>query len=246
LDGSTLTHPRQFTKETRLKTITKIIKERPGAGRLGRHVEHDPQSRAFSAGTAAIKTVSHKRHGKAFDQGDLGSCTGNAMAGVLMSEPLWVSGRNLSESDAVALYKAATKLDSLPGKYAPTDTGSSGLAVMKAAVKAKYITGYAHTFSLDHLLGSLVLKPGVLGINWYSSFDDPKPDGECRLTASAKIRGGHEVQLFGIDAAKERVWCINSWGPTWGGKKNGTFYFTWKTLKRLLAEQGDATFPRVG
>jgi len=225
--------------------IKRIIAEKKGAGRLGRHVEHDPKSRAFSAGTAAVKTISHKRHGKAFDQGDLGSCTGNAMAGVLMTEPLWVRGRNLTEQDAVALYKAASRLDNIPGRYPPEDTGSSGLAVMKAAVKAKYIAGYAHTFSLDHLLGSLVLRPGILGINWYDSFDNPKPDGECGLTSSAKARGGHEVQLFGIDAKKKRVWCYNSWGSTWGGRKNGTFYFSWKTLEHLLGEQGDATFPRI-
>jgi hypothetical protein len=228
-----------------MKIITKIIKEKAGPGRLGRHVEHDPQSRAFSAGTAAVKTVSFRRHAQAFDQGDLGSCTGNAMAGVLMTEPFYVPGRTLTEDDAVALYKAATKLDNIPGKYPPTDTGSSGLAVMKAAVKAKYIAGYAHTFSLDQLLGSLTLRPGVLGINWYTSFDAPNPDGECPLTATARIRGGHEVQLFGVDARKERVWCYNSWGAKWGGRKNGTFYFSWKTLERLLNEQGDATFPRM-
>jgi hypothetical protein len=232
-------------EENDMKIITKIIKEKEGAGRLGRHVEHDPQSWAYSAGTAAIKTVTYKRHGKAFDQGALGSCTGNAMAGVLMTEPFWRSGRTLTEADAVALYKAATRLDNVPGQYPPTDTGSSGLGVMKAAVKAKYIVGYAHTFSLDQLLGSLTMRPGILGINWYSSFDNPKADGECPLTASAKIRGGHEVLLFGLDASKERVWCYNSWGPTWGGKKNGTFYFSWKTLRRLLNEQGDATFPRT-
>ena len=228
-----------------MKIVTKIIRERPGAGRLGRHVEHDPRSWAFSAGTAAIKTVTHRRHGRPFNQGNLGSCTGNAMAGLLMTEPFWVRGRNLTENDAVALYKAATKLDNIPGSYPPDDTGSSGLAVMKAAVKAKYITGYAHTFSLDQLLGSLVLGPGILGINWYSSFDGPKPDGECALSAGAKVRGGHEVELFGIDAAKKRVWCYNSWGPTWGGRRNGTFYFRWKTLTRLLGEQGDATFART-
>jgi hypothetical protein len=167
------------------------------------------------------------------------------MAGLLMTEPFWVRGRVLTEKDAVALYKAATKLDSISGSYPPDDTGSTGLAVMKAAVKAKYITGYAHTFSLDQLLGSLVLGPGILGINWYDSFDDPKPDGECPLTSGAKVRGGHEVELFGIDAAKKRVWCYNSWGPTWGGRKNGSFYFSLKTLTRLLGEQGDATFART-
>jgi hypothetical protein len=228
-----------------MKTLTKVIKEKSGAGRLGRQVEHDPRSWAFSAGTAAIKSVTHKRHGKAFNQGDLGSCTGNAMAGLLMTDPFWVRGRALSENDAVALYKAATKLDSIRGSYPPTDTGSSGLAVMKAAVKAKYIAGYAHTFSLDQLLGSLVLGPGILGINWYTSFDSPKADGECPLTAAATVRGGHEVEMVAIDAARKRVWCYNSWGPSWGGRKNGTFYFSWTTLGRLLGERGDATFART-
>jgi hypothetical protein len=227
-----------------MKTVTKIIKESAGAGRLGRHVEHDPRSRAYSAGTAAIKSATHKRHGKAFDQGELGSCTGNAMAGLLMTEPFWVRGRNLTEKDAVALYKAATRLDSIRGSYPPDDTGSSGLAVMKAAVKAKFIAGYAHTFSLDQLLGSLVLGPGILGINWYTSFDSPGADGECPLSPRARVRGGHEVEIFALDAARERVWCYNSWGPRWGGRKNGTFYFSCKTLGRLLGEQGDATFAR--
>lgn len=230
-----------------MKKITlKIIKEKEGPHRLGRHVEHDPQSRAFSAGTAAVRTVMYKRHGAPFQQGELGSCTGNAMVGVLMTEPFWTRGRTLTEADAVKLYKAATKLDNITGSYPPDDTGSTGIAVMKAAVKAKYITGYAHSFSIEQLLGSLSLTPGILGITWYTSFDAARPDGECLLTAGAKVRGGHEVQLVGIDAKKKRVWCINSWGPNWGGLKNGTFYFSWKTLERLLGEQGDATFPRVG
>ena len=72
------------------------------------------------------------------------------------------------------------------------------------------------------------------------------PGGGCGVAgAGAKVRGGHEVELFGIDAAKKRVWCYNSWGPTWGGRKNGSFYFSLKTLTRLLGEQGDATFART-
>jgi hypothetical protein len=228
-----------------MKTVVKRIREIEGVGRLGRHVEHDPRSLAFSAGTSAVKSVRHKRHCPAFDQGELGSCTGNAMAGTLMTEPLWKKSRSLTEKDAVALYKAATHLDAIPGVYPPSDTGSSGLAVMKAAVQKHYITGYAHTFSLDQLLGSLVRFPGIIGVNWYDSFDVPRSDGECRLTRSASIRGGHEVQLFGIDVKKKQVWCYNSWGPKWGGLRNGTFYFAYKTLERLLHEQGDATFPRT-
>lgn len=168
------------------------------------------------------------------------------MAGLLMTDPFWTRGRTLAEADAVRLYESASRLDSIRGQYPPDDTGSSGLAVMKAAVKAGYIAGYAHTFSLEQLLGSLTLAPGILGINWYDSFDEPAADGQCPLKKGARSRGGHEVEMFGIDAARKRVWCYNSWGARWGGKNNGTFYFTWATLKRLLDENGDATFARHG
>jgi len=41
---------------------------------------------------------------------------------------------------------------------------------------------------------------------------------------------------------QETVWCYNSWGPAWGGRKNGTFYFFVEYTRALLGEQGDATF----
>ena len=113
---------------------------------------------------------------------------------------------------------------------------------MKAAVKAKNISGYAHTFSLHTTAGLADAGPGILGINWYDFFDTPKPDGECPFRAHAKIRGGHEVEMFGIDAAKKRVWCYQSWGADLGGRKNGTFWFSWSTLDKLLDQKGDATF----
>ena len=50
--------------------------------------------------------------------------------------------------------------------------------------------------------------------------------------------------MFGIAAARKRVWCYQSWGPTWGGRHNGTFWFSWDTLGKLLDRQGDATFAR--
>jgi hypothetical protein len=53
----------------------------------------------------------------------------------------------LTESDAVALYKSATKWTNIR-HVPPSDTGSSGLGVAKAAVKAKYIVGCA-AFSIE-------------------------------------------------------------------------------------------------
>lgn len=50
---------------------------------LGRIVQHDPRSLAFVAATAPLKTVTHRLSGQVLDQGNLGSCTGNAMAQAL-------------------------------------------------------------------------------------------------------------------------------------------------------------------
>jgi hypothetical protein len=214
---------------------------------LGRHVEHDQRSMMFRvARTAApIVSVSYKRHGDPFDQGKLGSCTGNAMAGLLITEPFWTPGRVFTEEEAINLYELATTLDEFPGSYPPTDTGSSGIAVAKAAVQEGWFQRYEHAFGLDELLAGMSSRPGILGINWYDSFDSPLPTGECPLTAGARVRGGHEIEMFKVDVEKQQVWCYQSWGETWGGLGDGTFWLSFTTLARLLNEQGDATFPVV-
>jgi len=209
--------------------------------RLGRHIEHDPRSRNFPAAVAPISDVMHARHGKPFNQGDLGSCTGNAMAGALMTAPYYVSGRTLNEKGAVQLYEQATKLDQIAGSYPPDDTGSTGVAVAKAAKKDGYISAYAHAFGLQHGLGALTIAPVITGINWYDSFDQPLDTGECPLGSDASVRGGHEVELFGIDTENQRVWAYQSWGATWGGLGNGTFWWSYQTWERLLSENGDVT-----
>src|SRR5690349_5171214 len=83
--------------------------------RLGRNIDHDERSKAFPAMVAPLRTARHGRHCLPFDQGDLGSCTGNAMAGALMTDPLYVQGRDLGEKDAVELYSEATSLDQFDG-----------------------------------------------------------------------------------------------------------------------------------
>jgi hypothetical protein len=229
----------------RIRIITEKLD--PELHRLGRHVEHDERSKMFRVAQSAapIASVTFKRHCPPFDQLKLGSCTGNAMAGLLMTDPFWLAGRILNEDDAVKLYKLATTLDNIPGAYPPDDTGSSGIGVAKAAEQEGWFQSYEHALGIADLLSALSQRPGVLGLNWYTSFDNPRPTGECALTPSATVRGGHEVQMFKIDALLKQVWCYQSWGPKWGGLRNGTFWLSFKTLTRLLAEQGDATFPVV-
>ena len=164
-------------------------------GRLGRHVEHDPRSRAYalsedllpSTYTSAVHTVRIP----VLDQGDLGSCTGNAAEAFTGTDPLYdaipatVKARptgdaGADETQAVALYSAATRLDNVQGVYPPTDTGSTGVAVAKAAQKAGLISGYQHAFSLDSALKALAVSPLIVGVNWYEGFDTPDANGLVR------------------------------------------------------------------
>jgi hypothetical protein len=231
------------------------IQEKHIAGkRLGRHIEHDPISRAYSAISSSLKTLQTKwwqRMCDPFNQGDLGSCTGNAMVGLLMTEPFYKKGRELSEEHAVEIYSLATSLDKIPGQFPPEDTGSSGLAVMKAARVTGYISAYQHCFTFQSILNALQVGPVITGTHWYSSFDDPNSDGLVEITPDAELRGGHEYQCFGIDLENQKAWFWNSWGNDWGvspphckrdGVK-GAFCMSFDTWEKLLKEKGDATRP---
>jgi hypothetical protein len=219
--------------------VTELLEEQRVDGmRLGRHIRHDPRSWDFQAPRAPqVVDVAHQRQCPPFDQGQLGSCTGNAEAGLLMTDPFFTSGRVLGETEAVALYSLATKLDTIKGTYPPDDTGSSGLAVMKAAKQDGYVKGYAHAFGLQHALEALVLRPVITGVNWYEGFDKPDSTGHVQIAGS--VRGGHEFEVVGIDVAQKRVRACNSWGPAWGDK--GYFTFSWADWDRLLQERGDVT-----
>ena len=207
---------------------------------LGRHVEHDPRSFAFPApSTAPLKSITHKHFGAVLDQGQVGSCTGNAMAQALNTAPLH-KGVFYTEADALRLYSEATKLDSAPGSYPPDDTGSSGLAVAKAAKAEGLIGSYTHAFGLDHALAAVMAGPVICGTNWYDGMFTPGAHG--LVTISGAVAGGHEWALIGVDVPNRLVVCLNSWGAAWGDK--GRFRLSWDTFSRLLDEQGDVTVPK--
>lgn len=217
--------------------------------RLGRHVLHDPRSLNFlvPAGATPILARTWRRYTPILDQGNLGSCTGNAAAGVLGSAPFYGSlaarrkaGLTLDEREAVSLYSSATHLDPFSGSYPPTDTGSNGLSVAKAALKAGLISSYRHATSLLAMQTALQTGPVCIGINWYDSFDAPNPNtGRVSISPNAVVRGGHEVEVRVLDTRDRLFRLSNSWTPGWG--INGEATFSWDDMDRLLHEQGDCT-----
>lgn len=222
-----------------------LVEEVVEGKRLGRHVEHDPRSKdyRFTLDQAvSLQTVEHKRHGTIFDQGQIGSCTGNAVAGARNTEPLFdPDDRILGEPGALTAYIRGSIIDGFPGYYPAQDTGSSGLAVAKAAKQMGWIRSYSHAFSIDDALAALQKGPVITGVPWYEGFDSPNADGLVAI--EGQIRGGHEIVARGYIAAPNPddalILLDNSWGPTWG--YNGHFYWTVATWRQLLENQGDAT-----
>lgn len=228
------------------------IREYARAGkRLGRHVNHDPRSRQFRAPVAGVTPTSKvwKRHTGPYDQGDLGSCTGNAIAGLVMTDPVWNGHRRLHEASAVKIYKKATVLDPFPGQYPPDDTGSDGLDACRAAVSYRYATQYLWGFGIYDMVRIIsAIGPCAVGTDWMSGMDRYDPRGLVGIDGS--VRGGHEYEVLGVHldtslgAPIGNVFeCQQSWGPGWGVKGTdgglGRFYVRINDMATLLERGGD-------
>jgi hypothetical protein len=208
---------------------------------LGRLVEHDPRARNYVAAIDKPRTVTWEHDAPVLDQGDVGACTGNALAQWLntshgMARP---NPRVLVEDDALTLYRLATRLDGVPGQYPPTDTGSSGGAVCKAGVQLGYLTAYRWTFSFMAFLGALAKSPLIVGTEWYEGMFTPNPQGFIRPTG--QVAGGHEYLILGCDVDRKTVTLLNSWSDKWG--QNGRAHISWADMALLLARQGDVKVP---
>jgi hypothetical protein len=216
---------------------------------LGRHVNHDPRSLRFAHPVlprSALAPQRWPRRCPVLDQGDLGSCTGNAAAGWVGTDNAARQGRSdVTEDLAVQLYKAATRLDGFDGEYPPTDSGSDGVSVTKALQQVGYVTGYTHGFTLAALATALQTGPALIGIPWYESMFTPDSDGRIPVVVESGLAGGHELIVDqyepGTTPTLDRYRITNSWGQDWG--TGGRGYFTGGWLRILLAEGGDVTIP---
>ncbi|GLH74175.1 hypothetical protein GETHLI_26770 [Geothrix limicola] len=210
-------------------------------GRLGRHIHFDDRSWDYRVPLrtgATIQTRIWTRTLKAFNQGELGSCTGNGAVGVVCTQPYRKPGARYSEALARKVYSQASHDDTIVGAWPPKDTGSTVLGAMKALKDLGFTKGYHWCFGLEDVLKTLsTLGPVEVGLNWYEGFD--KPDAKGLVKLGGAVRGGHAFELLGVDAERKLVWAINSWGSDWG--LDGRFAFSWKDLDRLLHEDGEAS-----
>jgi hypothetical protein len=226
---------------------------------LGRRVEHDPRSFAFALPVlpkAAISSKSWIRRVPVFDQGSLGSCTGNAAAGWIGTDNAVRTGRTVTpinspgvvsvpvdEALAVQIYSVGTSLDEFSGEYPPDDTGSSGVGVSKALVKLGLISKYTHAFSYDAMRAALQNGPVLWGTVWYNSMFETDADGFLIVDPKSGEAGGHELCVSGLQVGTsgDVLGGYNSWGDGWG--INGYFKVRSSDMVYLLSQDGDVTQP---
>jgi hypothetical protein len=226
---------------------------RPQYG-LGRVKQHDPRSIHYSVPAWprwAVKAVDWTRRAPIFDQGQLGSCTCNAAAGLVATDAVGYTGASsvtlsgnvlpVDETFALQVYSLATQLDEFQGAYPPDDTGSSGIGAAKALVQLGLSSLYQHVFSLEALNTALQRGPVMIGINWYESMFDTDANGVVKVNRRSSLAGGHEFVVSAYLPSSGLYRMDNSWGPGWG--IGGSAFFKSADLQWLLSQDGDVTQP---
>ncbi len=180
------------------------------------------------------------------DQGDLGSCTGNAIAGAiefLMNKTLPKSSyadvsrlfiyyqervlENTVNEDSGAFIrdgvKACAKWGACSEIVWPYDISKfakkPSTKAYQDALKRK-ITKYQRVTSLEALKTSLANGyPVVFGFSVYESFESYAVANTGIVNMPSKresLLGGHAVLCVGYDDASKRIIVRNSWGTEWG------------------------------
>lgn len=238
---------------------------------LGRVQHHDPRNVEYAIGERpswAVKSASWERRVPIFDQGQLGSCVGNAAAGwvatdnadrsglqrVVVSDSVTLTGSGsfdgnyratttvpVDEALAVRAYSLATTLDAFSGAYPPDDTGTDGPSGAKALTRLGLAGTYKHAFSISALQSALQKGPVMWGTVWYNSMFDLDASNYLVVKPSSGEAGGHEPLIVAWDKTTDVYKVANSWATTWG--EDGYFYVKAPDMKTLASKGGDFTQP---
>jgi C1A family cysteine protease len=186
-----------------------------------------------------------------YDQGQLGSCTANAIGGAMEFEQKKQRSKSFTPSRLFIYYneralegtvnsdggaqirdgmKVVAKMGTCPETEWPyhindfRDKPSS--AAYHDAAKNKVMLYQRVSQTLNQMKGCLASRyPFVFGFTVYESFESPQVarSGHPAMPKSGEQAvGGHAVMAVGYDDRKQWFIVRNSWGTTWGMKG----YFT--------------------
>ena len=200
-----------------------------------------------------------------YDQGQLGSCTANAIAGAMefdllkqkltdfMPSRLFIYYNervieNTVNSDAGAQIRDGIKSVGnqgvcpepewpyIPAKFAVKPPQTA----YTDALKNKAVTYQAVARDLTQMKGCLAAGyPFVLGFTVYTAFESPQVarTGVLNMPASGEsVLGGHAVPAVGYDDPSQRFIVRNSWGNAWGQKGYFTMPYAYLLAAKLSSD----------
>ncbi len=201
-----------------------------------------------------------------YDQGQLGSCTGNAVAGAVQFErekqqlkPDFVPSRlfiyygervieGTVNSDSGAQIRDGIKVVAKQGVPPETDwpydiTKFADKPSQKAyqdALQDKAVSYSRLTQTLSQMKGCLASGyPFVFGFTVYDSFESQQvaQTGIVQLPAAGEsVIGGHAVLAVGYDDSQHRFIVRNSWGNGWGMQGYFTMPYAYLTDRGLASD----------
>lgn len=201
-----------------------------------------------------------------YDQGQLGSCTGNGIAGVIQFErrkqkltPDFIPSRlfiyynervmeHTVNSDSGAMIRDGIKSVGQQGDCPETEwpydiakfAQKPTPACYQDALKYKAVLYQRMVQSLNQLKGCLASGyPFVFGFTVYESFESQQvaQTGIVPMPSSTeKLMGGHCVVAVGYDDAKQCFIIRNSWGANWGMQGYCTMPYAYLTDANLASD----------
>ena len=191
------------------------------------------------------------------DQGNLGSCTGNAIAGAI--ELVDRKNRKMLDVSRLFIYYEERVLEGsvsydagayirdglkvVNKKGAPLESlwpyninqfaVQPSTAAYTDAAKRK-VTGYQKCANFTAVKAALAAgNPVVIGFDVYESFETVAVARTGMMpypnVAREELLGGHAVCLVGYKDSNQRFIARNSWGTSWGDK--GYFYMPYQVIQ---------------
>lgn len=230
----------------------------------------DHRDHLYAAPLAALGPLSAKMDLRSqcppvYDQGELGSCTANAIAGAIQFDRMkqkladFVPSRlfiyynervmeHSVASDSGAQIRDGIKSVGTQGDCPETEwpydiakfKTRPAATCYRDALKYRVVSYQRVTQTLGQLKGCLASGyPFVFGFTVYESFESARvaQTGHAALPQSGEqIVGGHAVVGVGYDDAKQWFIVRNSWGKGWGMKGYFTLPYAYATADNLASD----------
>ena len=229
------------------------------------HRDHYYAAPVERAAVLPASTDLRTQYPPVYDQGQLGSCTANAIAGAIEFDRLKQNATDFTPSRLFIYYnerdmegtvnedsgaqirdgiKSIAQLgvcDEAEWPYNITKfTNKPSAACFKDALEHQALSYQRVTQSLTQMKGCLASGfPFVFGFTVYEGFESAAvaKSGDANLPAPGeKVIGGHAVLAVGYDDSKQRFTVMNSWGTGWGKKGFFTIPYAYLTDDNLASD----------